>query len=358
MNQKTILFAAFMISILVAFIAKDIRAGTGKRTGTAGATELLIPVGSVGASLSGNYTAGIGGAEAMFWNPAGIANTSNAAEVLVSHTKTIGDIGLNYAAVLADFKKFGYLGISIKSLDFGDIPVTTEYATDGTGETYSPSYVIFGSTYGRRMTDRILFGFSAKIISEQIMNVSATGAAFDFGVQVDLQNGARIGVSLRNFGTGMRFDGNDLERRVDLPNSISEPIGQKEDLRIVSQKFEYPTTIDIGAAYTRRFAGGHTVTVMTDFLNHHFGFDGYGGGAEYTFHMEKFKFSLRTGATARVNPDNDKILFHNDENIFGVSFGGGIRVELARQLNLGLDYSYRMTALLADNQWFSATIGF
>jgi hypothetical protein len=353
MRSKTITLIVLVVSVRMFFTALNVNAGTGKRKGTAGATELLIPVGSVGTSLSGNYTAGISGVEALYWNPAGIASTGRAAEVMVSHLRYIADINLNYVAVQANFRNFGFLGASIKSIDFGNIPITTEYATDGTGETFSPSYVIIGATYGRRMTDRILFGVTSKIVSERIMNTSATGVAFDFGVQYNNQMGLQIGVSLRNLGTGMRFNGSNLERRVNL-----QPNTQQEDLRIVSQQFEFPTTVDIGVAYTVKFIYGHSVTAMANFQNHHFGFDGYGAGLEYTVKMEKLAVSLRAGATAQVDPDNNKILFNSDENIFGPSFGGGLYFQFAPQLSLKLDYSYRITERLADNQWFSAVIGF
>lgn len=346
------------VSVLLLFAAFNVNAGTGKRKGTAGATELLIPVGSVGTALGGSYTAGISGIEAMYWNPAGIANSDKSAEVMVSHMKYIADINLNYVGVQGNFGKFGFLGVSIKSLDFGDIPVTTSFATDGTGETYSPSYSIFGVTYGRRMTDRILFGVTSKIVSERIMEVSASGVAFDFGVQYKTEMGLEIGVSLRNMGTGMKFDGSNLEQRVDMPNYVSQPIGQKEDLRIVSQEFEFPTTLDIGVAYQYDIADGHSLTAMGNFKNHHFGFDEYGAGLEYNFKMDKMAISLRGGAAAQFDPDSNKLYYMSDDNIYGPSFGGGLFFQIAPQLSLKIDYAYRMTERLADNQWFSLSLGF
>jgi hypothetical protein len=353
MRHITITLIAVVVAVAVLFSAVNVNAGTGKRKGTAGATELLIPVGSVGTALSGNYTAGISGVEAMYWNPAGIANSGKSAEIMVSRSQYIADINLNYVALQADFGGFGFLGVSIKSLDFGDIPVTTEYATDGTGEKYSPSYTIIGATYGRKMTDRILFGVTAKIVSERIINVSATGVAFDFGVQYNTQMGLKLGVSLRNLGTGMKFGGSDLERQVNITN-----IAQQEALQIVSQQFEFPTTFDLGVAYTYKLMGGQSLTGMANFQNHHFGFDGYGAGLEYMLKMDKFAISLRGGATAQQDPEKNKLRFKSDDNIFGPSFGGGLFFQLASQLSLKLDYSYRMTERLADNQWFSAVIGF
>ncbi len=346
------------VSVLLLFAAFNVNAGTGKRKGTAGATELLIPVGSVGTALGGAYTAGIGGVEAMYWNPAGIANSDKSAEAMVSHMKYIADINLNYVGVQGNFGKFGYMGVSIKSLDFGDIPITTSTAPDGTGENYSPSYSIFSATYGRRMTDRILFGVTTKIVSERILEVSASGVAFDFGVQYKTEMGLQIGVSLRNLGTGMKFDGSNLEQRVNLPNYVSDPIGQKEDLRIVSQEFEFPTTLDIGIAYEYEFAEEHSVTAMANFKNHNFGFDEYAAGLEYDFKMDKMAVALRGGAAAQFDPDANKLYYMSDDNIFGPSFGGGLYFQIAPQLSLKIDYAYRLTKRMDDNQWFSLILGF
>jgi opacity protein-like surface antigen len=347
-----IVFGILMIT------SATLEAGTVKRTGTAGAMHLLIPVGSAGTALSGNYTAGISGIEAMYWNPAGLATVSGPAEMIVSRMRYIADINLNYAAVHANFGKFGDLGASIKSLDFGSIPVTTEWATDGTGETYSPSYIVLSATYSRIMTDRIRFGVTTKLVSEKIINASASGLGFDFGVQYNTLMGLKLGAALRNIGTSMRFDGSDLERRVYLPNSIDKPIGQAEDLRITAQSFEMPTTMDIGIAYTRSLSPGHAVTVMGNYQSYQFGYDRYGMGLEYVFHHERLDFALRCGLTAAQDSDNGKWMFEDEQNIFGRSLGGGIQYRMASNLSLTVEYAYRINHLLSDNQWMTLIIGF
>ncbi len=54
---------------------------------------------------------------------------------------------------------------------------------DGTGSTYSPSFLMVGLTYSKVITDRISVGTNAKLISEKIQNTSANGFAIDVGVQ-------------------------------------------------------------------------------------------------------------------------------------------------------------------------------
>jgi len=358
MRHKSLTLIALAVSLAVLFSAVGVFAGTVKRTGTAGAMELLIPVGARGTALAGNYAAGITGVDAMYWNPAGIAGSTRTAELMVSHMQYFADIKLNYVAVQASLGKVGFIGASIKTMDFGDIIETKEDATDGTGRTFSPSFTIIGATFARAMTDRILFGFTTKLVTERIINTSASGIAFDFGVQYNTQMGLRLGVSLKNIGTSMRYTGSDLERRVDLPGFVDKAYAQKEDLRIVSQSFEMPTTLDIGIAYTLTPMENHSITAMGNFRNHQFGFDSYGASLEYSMKISNLAVSLRGGAQAFQDADNNKIVFQDDKNVVGPSFGGGIFYQLAENLSMNIEYAYRMNQRLSDNQVFSLTLGF
>ncbi|MCW9097306.1 MAG: hypothetical protein OQJ93_07945, partial [Ignavibacteriaceae bacterium] len=60
-------------------------AGGGNRTGTAGAAELLIPVGPRGIAMGEANVATSFGLEALFWNPAGVAKMENSSQVMFSH---------------------------------------------------------------------------------------------------------------------------------------------------------------------------------------------------------------------------------------------------------------------------------
>ena len=190
-----------VIVAMLITLSLDSYAGSARRRGTAGAQELLIPVGSVGTALGGSFTAAISGVDALYWNPAGVANISGNGEAMVSHMKYIGDINVNYLAVTSKVGRMGVFGASIKSIDFGDISVTTTDKPDGTGEYYSPRYFVIGGTYSRKMTDRILFGTSLNLISEQIINTTATGVALNAGVQYSSgEKGLKMGVVLKNLG--------------------------------------------------------------------------------------------------------------------------------------------------------------
>ena len=150
-------------------------AGDRSKYGTSAAPELLIPVGSRGTSLSGSMISSISGVDAMYWNPAGLSLMNNRTEVLASHMKYIADININYIAGAVDLGGMGVIGASMKSLSFGDELVTTLESPMGTGETWSPTYLTTSLSYARKMSDKILFGATLKVIYEQILTVSSTG---------------------------------------------------------------------------------------------------------------------------------------------------------------------------------------
>ena len=129
-RQKNI-HIVLAITLLLGFVVDIVEAGSKKRRGTAGAQELLIPTGSRGTAMAGAYVAGISGLEAVEWNMAGLAGMNKSGQALSSYSNWIADIGVNSAAIAYKFGGNNVFGVSLKSLDFGDIPVTTAVLPDG-----------------------------------------------------------------------------------------------------------------------------------------------------------------------------------------------------------------------------------
>ena len=113
-NINNIISTLIVLSFLIA--------GPGKSVGTAGGSELLIPTGAKGIALNGANGATVHGADALYFNPAGVSNTSSGLETQFSNTKYIADIGMNYLALATNIGT-GTVAFSLKSFDFGDIPV-------------------------------------------------------------------------------------------------------------------------------------------------------------------------------------------------------------------------------------------
>jgi len=334
------------ISILALLMVVDIFASGGRRNGTAGAQELLIPVGARGLALRGAYVAGLEGIDAIYYNPAGLGVSRNSTEAMFSHMNYIADIGVSYAAIGTNFEGLGSLAFSIKSIDFGDIPVTTVENPSGTGAIFSPLFVTFGVTYATALTDRIRVGVTLNVVSEKIVNTSATGISFDAGVQyngIAEIDGLKLGVVLKNFGAQMKFDGPDLLRQAEAVNGL-----RGEQLyKIDAAGFELPSQIELGLAYERRFADDFKALFATSFQNNNFANDEYRFAAEFGF---KDIFFVRGGYALVPDAKVDQ------ENIFGPTFGAGINLDAG--INIVVDYAYRTTTYFDANHMFSVKLGF
>ena len=73
---------------------------------------------------------------------------------VLSTMELFGDVRVNYLGLGFQAGKVGVLGVTVKSLDFGDIPETTVFDPDGaSGRKFSPTFVTTGLTYARSLTD-------------------------------------------------------------------------------------------------------------------------------------------------------------------------------------------------------------
>ena len=319
-----------------------LRAAGQNRAGTAAAPELLIPVGARALALGGATLATTAGIEALYWNPAGLVRTRARADLLFSTTSYLADIRVNYAAVSADFKDLGALALSIKTLSFGDIPITTEKAPDGTGAFFAPTFFTLGATYARALTDRIAVGATAHYITERIERVSATALSFDMGLQyANLGNlpGLHLGVALKHIGSRLQFDGPALLRS-----------GQLEDLRrpeatykVAASAADLPSVFEIGLAYRRPQSDSGQVELSSVFRHHNFARDQWKVGAEYGYNPF---FKLRGGFDYAAAAD--------DDYLFGTSFGFGLQL----RPDVQVDYAYTTVDFFDGLNTFTVRLGF
>jgi len=358
------------VLLVICFVITGLEGGSKRRRGTAGAQELVIPVGARNIAMSGSFLAGLNGIEAAAWNPAGVAGMEGNGQAMFSNTAWLAGINVNYAAVASNLGGKNYLGMTFRQVDFGDIMVTTTEMPDGTGEIYSPTYITLGFLFSRRMTDRILFGADVKLIHEGIMRESASGFVLDAGVQyVTGPSGIRIGAALKNLGLNMWFNGPDLEE-LHRPAG-SEPGSNAEPRRVHSQDFEMPTSLEMGIAYGPVDLGGvSTLDVAASFLNNNFSFDEYRFGGEFSFMRVLF---LRGGFTYGFDPEpfgpdfieesgdesgDDRWEAQAEEFIWGPTFGFGLNTNRITGLNMNIDYAYRTAKFFDGVQWVTVSLGF
>jgi len=338
MKNKVLLVSIIFLLLISFGFAGDIA-----RQGTSSASELLIPVGARSIAMGGATVSNITGAEAMFYNPAGMA-ASNKSEVLFNNMNWIGDINLNYLAATFNGESIGTFGLSFKSLDFGDIEETTEDYPDGTGNTYSPSFIIVGLSYSRMLTEKITAGITTKYIHEGILQTEASTIAFDLGVQYSFNNNLRLGVVMKNVGGKMKFAGRNLERTYQISGAdINADNGYYEGVALAS---DVPSLFTFGMAYTVDLNEDNLVNLTGTFSSLNDASDKSNIGLEYSWQNMVF---LRGGYNYLSEGQTD--------NIFGASFGAGIKYQIG-DFDVYFDYAYmQMTNYFDANNVFTIKLG-
>ena len=329
--------AIFLLSVLVVSMAF---AGTGKSVGTYGALELTIPTGAKAVALSESNMATMAGADAMFYNPAGIAKLSTNMEAQLSQLNYLADIGVTYGSFVAKLGE-NAIGLSAKSLSFGDILHTTAADPNGAQESYfSPKYITVSASYAKMFFDRVAFGVTFKMISETFIQTSASGGAVDMGVQYQAATiPLTLGVALKNIGVKMQFAGNDMEQTLDPAGAEAGSIA--EHFATVAQSFEIPASLDIALTYTV----ANMINVHGVFKNNSYGFNEYRLGADYSLKSDAFSAWVG-GGTSMIAVDDNTDSWGTDltdaltTNTFGVSFGGGVRVPVSNFV-FGVEYGFK-----------------
>ena len=230
------------------------------------------------------------------------------------------------------------------SMSFGDIEITTEDLPEGTGTTFSPSYMNIGLSYAKKFTDNISCGATVRMISQSIPDLNASGVALDAGVQYVSgdQRQIKFGISLKNVGPKMEFagDGNDLTNTNSSANGQDFPMSY--DMRV--DAFELPSLLNIGGSYDFNYGTDHRLTVAGNFTSNSFSKDQFGAGAEYAY---KSYFMVRAGY---VYEDGITGEFSEGRTtaFTGLNYGVSFELPLNNGTNFGIDYSYRAASPMAS----------
>lgn len=338
---------SFIYLLLIGLLTTgNLFASGGNRNGTAGATQLLIPVGARGIALGGSAIVNASGLEALYYNPANLSRASYATNAMFSHMNYIADIGVEYGAISTSIEGLGTIAVSIKSLAINEIDITTESNPDGTGATFKPGFTTIGLTYSKMLSDRIAVGLTANLIQEELDLVSASGISFDIGVSYsNLANiqGLSMAIVMKNLGPQMKYDGSGLFLRAEA-NSLTRP---EQYYKIDAASFELPSTLELGLGYQYDINEQNSLSFNGLFQNANFYGDEYRVGAEYGYDNLLF---IRAGYS--VMPE-----LETDENGFGLTAGVGLNYTLG-DAALQINYAYRQVEFFEDNHVFSVGLGF
>ncbi len=332
-------------------------AGNPDRTGESGASELLLNPIARSAGINGINSARVKGIYAFSSNIAGLAYGMKTS-VGVNYTSyfTGTETNLFSAALAQEISEGNVFGICINSLNYGKVTKTTVSNPEGIG-TFSPAFVNIGLSYGRLFTEDISGGIQVKMISESIDNLSATGIAFDLGLQYKTgkRDNVHFGVAVRNAGTNMSFSGDGFAFQATEPGDQ----GYKYTVANRSARFNMPSLITIAGAYDFYMGAAaancypaHRLTVAGNFIYNSFINNQYGGGLEYSF---KEMFTGRVGFLYESKTFDADYMTGKTGLTAGFSYDLPLNKEKENGPTISIDYAFGLTRVFKNNHTFGLT---
>jgi hypothetical protein len=340
---KATFFATFVFAS-----AANVSAGNKDRAGQAGSSQLLINPWARSSGWGDVSTANAIGLESMYMNVAGIAYTPKT-ELLFSRTNWLmgSGVSLNAFGFTQKVGESGVMGMSVMSINYGDIMITTVDLPEGGVGYFSPSYMNVTLAYAKKFSNSISGGLAVKIITEGIADAGSEGVALDAGIRYvsGEKDRLKFGIALKNVGPPMKYKGDGLSTRATLPNGSGLTIEQR------TSNFELPSLLNIGLSYDFYANEDNRITLAGNFRSNSFTKDQIMAGIEYGF--RKY-FQVRAGYTYE-DGINDPI---QRTTVF-TGPSAGFTLELPfndKGSSISFDYSYRFTNPFGGSHSFGARI--
>jgi len=321
-------FSVILLVFILGITNQNLLGQSVSRVGTSAANFLKIGVGARALGMGESFTTQAEDVSSIYWNPSGLAYVKNV-QVLLNHYDYLADIYFDYGAVAVPFGSAGVVGFHFAYMGMPDIERTKILRTNGTGEMVSASSFSAGLSYARFLTDRFSIGATLKMVNETLWHTSATGYAVDIGlVYKTLFKNIKVGMSISNFGTSMRLEGNDLLVQHDI-DEVSEGNNSNINANLKTDAFSMPILFRVGlsANITRDFfmIENNDLIFTVDAVHPNDNFEYLNAGAEYTY---RSLLSLRAGYRQHFLKDTEG----------GLTLGFGLHLNVLNY-NLFLDYA-------------------
>lgn len=305
--------------------------------------QFLSVSGDARASAMGEaYTTVEGTSSALFYNPACMARVPGTVDLVFSQNKWIADIThfSGSVAVRPFSGKFGVLGLSMQSVDYGEflgtVVAKNEAGFEDTG-TFSPSAFMVGVGYANDLTDRFAVGGQIKYVRQELgssyipkdpyqqnptlddayeKEYAKSAMAFDFGTVYKTGfKSLAFGMTVRNFSKEVKYEREGFQ--LPLTFKIGFSMNAMDFLPGLARNHSLLLSVD--AAHPRDFP---------EYLNM---------GAEYMFMN---KLALRAG-------------YISQQSDYGLSAGFGVQM-----FGLAIHYSYQPFTIFDDVNRFSIQLTF
>lgn len=303
-----------------------------KKLAQTGIQLLKVDMSARAAAMGGAYTMVGEGADALFYNPAGMTRSQSRYTVFANHTSWIADISYNAAALAVDLGNIGTVGATFITADYGEILGTKVSAVapyyEDTGSLDVGTYT-FGIGYARDFTNKFTIGGHVKYVSQHLgsshldtgedVENEVTGIAYDVGTIFHPgYKSLRIGMSIRNFSEQYRYQ----EEPFELPLTFT--IGAAMDmLDLRGDDHENAFILSVDAVHPRDYT--ERIHVGGEFL---------------------FMDILALRAGYKYNYDEEDL-----------TLGAGIQSNLS-DFNIKIDYAYSVMQVFDAVNRFSISLGF
>lgn len=313
------------------------------KIGSSAAQFLGLGVGARATAMGGANVATAKGASGAYWNPGSIADNQGT-QVQLSNAQWFVDTQLQNIAGSINLGATGTVGLSLTSMSYGDMQVTSIASPEGTGELFSASDLSLGLSFARKLTDRFSIGATGKYVRQKIWNERASGVAMDLGVvyNTDWKN-TKIGMSISNFGTDMQLDGRDLFVNHDVNTNINGNNGQLQ-AQLRTEKWVMPLTYRLGIAVDALKNASNRLTLTTDGVHSADNVTNASAGMEYGVKVSQMEVALRGGY---------RQAFANSTSDGGWTAGAGLEYQMNATTALNLDVAYQSHQYLGNRLMWS-----
>ena len=343
---KKVILCGAIISSSVA------NAGNEDRSGSAGASHLLVNPWARSSAMGDAGVASTNGLEGTFTNVAGLAFTDKT-QLKFNHSNWMGSAGIAYnnAGLAQRISDRDVFAISIQSMNFGDIPITTVANPEGKIGTFSPRINVFNIGYARSFSSSIHAGINMKVISESMTNLKSSGMAFDVGIRyvTGEKDQIKFGIALKNVGPTMKYKGDGLDQQATYVET-----GSIATLNQRAQEFELPALLNIGGSYDFNFDEKQKLILAFAYTANSFSYDQFRVGLDYGMKTEKLAFNLRAGYVY----EKSILSSENRSNaMIGPTAGFSVDALAGKNKNaLGIEYCARFAGAFGVIHTIGATI--
>lgn len=228
MNSLQIKMCAVACAIIMGIFCAS--ASYSQKVGSTSMQFLKVMPSARATALGEAYAAWATGAEAIFWNPAGLARLDKM-ELSTTYINWLFDSQQGALACAFSIQRFGVVGLQVQYVDYGTFEETSTqrpYINDPenpgfTGRTFKPFSYVVGLSYARDLTDKFSVGVGIKYAYESLFDGGkvtamvrqgvyqevetwADGLLFDFGIRYNTgYRSIHLGSAVQNFGADVKY---------------------------------------------------------------------------------------------------------------------------------------------------------